>query len=167
MTEPVKAIEPERRMGVYKSLSEVPVRYRLDNFTAEYRGEDTWTEYIQAEDERRDLSDWYLERADIAGRSWKSHMHDLDRHHALAKPEDVDTWCRELLDERKLRTVYERYWTELESFYAWLQAHAEHHHVYQPVLMAAANYDAASMVWEEKIENGRKRAEKLAQGERK
>lgn len=38
--------DPNARMGVFKTVSDVPDRYHLSNYADQFRGEDTWTWYL-------------------------------------------------------------------------------------------------------------------------
>ena len=149
--------DPLDRMGVYKQLSEVPQRYRLTQYEATYQSRDVWSEWVVERDiEENGLSDYLKDRLPIVARSWEEHMNTRDRHHALSTPKDVETWIVNFVDGSwKMRTVYENYWVHLERFYRWLRFHTDHPHVYDPVLMAAANHPASKQVWEFKIQSGR------------
>lgn len=50
-----------------------------------------------------------------------------------------------------MQTVYKTHWAKLEHFYEWLRWHTDHPHVYNPLLMAAANREAAGTVWKTKM----------------
>lgn len=162
MTDLVKATDPARRMGVYKTLGDVPDRYRLHQHADAYAGRDIWAEWVADDDAHRSRSDWYLDSVETTERSWKGHQSDRGPHHALATPDDIETWIAELLADRNLRTVYEGYWARIESFYGWLQAHTDHPHVYHPALMAAADGEAARRVWDYKMDSFREQARQRA-----
>lgn len=149
-----KSKNPENRIGVYKSIDEVPVRYRLKQFSDRYRGEDVWQEFLSRLFEMHS-SERFKKGAKRAGRRWKNHMQNRERHHALATPQDVESWSQVLLEEFGLNTAYNSYWIRIERFYSWLQRHTEHPHVYHPPRMAASNYDASHTIWQEKIRRGR------------
>jgi hypothetical protein len=138
-------------MGVYKRLSDVPDRYRLNHHAAAYEGRDAWAEFVTTKLAENDYTDRYEQDICRAGRRWKEHMAACGRHHALATPKDVNKWCIHLLDTYTVRYAVERHWNYLEQFYRSLLWHTEHPHVYLPVLMAAAEYDAASELWEYKM----------------
>ncbi|EMA43158.1 hypothetical protein [Halococcus saccharolyticus] len=138
-------------MGVYKTLDEVPDRYRFYQHAAAYDGRDVWDEYLETHLWERGSSDKFKKDTRLVERRWKAHMDDRGRHHALATPEDVNAWFESLLDQLALWSAYTPYWVRIEDFYRWLQWHTDHPHTYHPVLMAAAEYDAASKVWAEKI----------------
>lgn len=147
--------DPERRMGVYKTLADVPSRYRLESYAAEYEGRDVWAEFLELDLLNRGESERFRESVERAGRRWKAHMADRERHHALATPSDVDSWASVLLEKMQYKTAYNNYWTRIEAFYSWLQSHTEHPHTYHPPLMAAAGDGAASELWEEKMRRRR------------
>ena len=146
-----KSPDPRDRMGVYKRLSDVPDRYRLHHHANAYEGRDVWNEFLTEHLFPRFDSDRFKEDARRAGRYWKEHMAERGRHHALATPDDVETWMADLLDRLKLKTAYNSYWVRVERFYYWLQWHTEHPHTHHPVLMAAADGGAAGEVWDEKM----------------
>ena len=139
MSETAVSTDPAERLGVYKSFEQVPDRYRLSNHTTSYEGRDVWTEFLTAHLFEKYNSDRFKKDARRAGRYWKEHMEERERHHALATPGDVETWMDDLLSRLKLKTAYNSYWVRLERFYSWLQWHTEHPHVYNPVLMAAVD----------------------------
>jgi len=151
MSETSVSTNPAERLGVYKSLEEVPERYRLSNHTTTYKGRDVWTEFLTTHLFEKFDSDRFKEDARRAGRYWKEHMAERERHHALATPADVETWMNGLLTRMNLKTAYNSYWVRLERFYSWLQWHTEHPHVYNPLLMAAVDGEAARKVWDEKM----------------
>lgn len=146
--------DPTDRMGVYKHLDDVPADHRFERYADRHDGSDVWSTFLEEQ-----LFDVYetersREKARRAGRRWKAHVQERGRHHALARPVDVETWCRQLCDTATLATVYNNYWVCLERFYTWLQTHADHPHRYHPVLMAAATHDTAADVWATKIGRG-------------
>lgn len=150
MTEPISQ-HPERRIGVYKQLADVPEHHRLAQYEESFEGKDVWSEHVAAQSNAFD-SDHYHATFRKAGRSWKNHLTDRGRHHALATPHDVETWVTSLAETRLLRTVRTEYWIRVEEFYSWLQFHTEYPHVYHPVLMAASHYGTARAVWMTKFE---------------
>lgn len=141
--------DPRDRMGVYKQLEDVPEHYRLTDYSTAYAGRDVWAEYVAAEipDDRGDR---YMEDTERVARRWKSHMDSSGRHHALARPVDVERWCRWLCERFSISHAYDPYWCRVESFYNYLLWHTSHPHVYNPFLMAAAAYPAAGTIWDEK-----------------
>lgn len=143
--------DPRDRLGAFKSLDQVPDQHRLRAYRDTYRDRDVWQEFLTNHLFETHHSDRFKEDARRAGRYWKDHMADRVRHHALATPDDVETWMETLLDGRTLGTAYNGYWVRIERFYDWLVWHTDHPHLYNPVLMAAAKGGAASTVWEEKM----------------
>ena len=147
----VKSTVVERRMGVFKSLSDVPSRYRLECYSARFDGQDTLGEWA-AENVAKE---WRATEVDLLTSRWVGHMDCLGRHHALATPKDVDGFIAGLLDEMTIERVHRPYWVELERFYEWLAWHTDYPHCYNPVRMAAAQHPAAGRVWEYKVTNVR------------
>jgi hypothetical protein len=137
-------------MGVYKGIADVPPHLRLDQQDSISWGDDLWATFVETRSGNFD-SKHYLRTFDKTERSWKEHMRDRGRHFACCRPTDVDCWVSDLLDNRTVGTVYSEYWVRLEEFYTWLMNHTEFPHVYNPVLMAAAQYQAAGRIWEYKI----------------
>lgn len=137
-----KTTDPRERMGVFRSLDEVPPHYRLENHSSAFENRDVWSEYTDGLDvarKRRNLNNRVEDR-------WKSHMRDSSRHHALATPWDVENWVADMLDEMAIATV-EDYWSRLRCFYDWMLWHAEYPHVYSPVLMAVHDGTASQQLW--------------------
>lgn len=154
-----KSRHPSDRMGVYKDLDDVPDRYRLSQHASTYNGRDVWAEFLTNHLFEKYNTERFKEDVRRAGDRWKAHMKERDRHHALATPRDVESWSEGLVDQYTLRTAYNEYWVRIERFYDWLQWHTDHPHVYQPVLMAAAQYDASGQIWDEKLRRGREGGE--------
>lgn len=150
---------PNDRMGVYKSLESVPERYRLRQHSRAFEGRDVWDEYLTESlyEEYPDARERFYESVDRAGRRWKEHMADRDRHHALATPEDVAAWCEKLLDRVKVTTAYTEYWVRIEGMYTWLQEHTEYPHIYHPMWMAVTEDDNAREIWNAKLSSGNRK----------
>ena len=149
-----KATDPQTYMGVFKYHDEVPDRYRLAHHTAAYDGRDVWGEWLE-DDLFENISSKRDRRlARNVGAEWATHCSDRGRHPALARPDDVETWFTQMLDELAIETVYSKRYIRLERFFSWLQSHAEHPHLYHPVWMAAATYDdgATGRLWKHKID---------------
>lgn len=152
------------RLGVFKCYAEVPPQYRLDVHAPAFEGRDVWTEWDDATGGLTTDSEQqraYLRRVVD---SWDGFMEKRGRHPALARPEDVEAWCADLLGRMSARTAYNPYFVTVEKFYEWLAFHADaerYPHVYNPVVMAAAEYPApdgaAGRVWVEKTTGWRER----------
>jgi len=145
--------DPGERAGVYKHLNDVPDRYRLYQHAAAYEGRDVWEEYLTEYFFENYGTDYTREYTRRAGNDWKEHMADRGRHHALATPKDVETWCTALVERMKVASAYRNYWPKLEGFYSWLHTHTEHPHVYHPFRMAAAEYPNAGAIWARKVDS--------------
>lgn len=139
---------PQDRLGVFKQLSDVPSSRRLHQFQAAYESTDTWASYRATVDLSERMSqDWGL-----FARRWKEHTNEQGRHHALARPTDVETWSTQLLDQFSRDRAYQ-HWNVIEGFYEWLKCHTEHPHTYNPFHMAASKPDSsARTIWTRKQE---------------
>jgi len=141
-------------LGVYKSIEEVPTRYRLETFESQFRDQDTWSDYLATRDdlaESTKKNSWYP-----CGDRFKRFMREeVGRHHALARPDDIDAYLQHIRDggysikvtERSHNTVYYQHLSPLKTFFRWLVHHADYPHVYNPVLMAAHSGDITRKLW--------------------
>lgn len=141
-----KSSNPRDRLGVFKRYAGVPSGYRLEQYEAEYADRDVWEEFVKSREFDHD-SDHYWNTFQKAGESWRSHTATRGRHHALARPEDVESWYSSLLETRTLGTVHSEYAYRLIEFYDWLQWHVDHPHTYHPPLQAARAYPTARELW--------------------
>lgn len=145
---------PSDRLGVWKRLDEVPDQQRLHHHSDEYTQRDVWGEYVTETNlYDRYSSERYKSDTRRAIKLWKDHTDDRGHHHALATPDDVNSWCRMLTTRASIMTVYNLYWTRIGEFYDWLRWHVDHPHCYDPFLMAANTFqnDVAGEVWRAKI----------------
>jgi hypothetical protein len=138
-------------MGVYKRIEEVPNHHRLRRYTNRYANRDVWTEFCEKQEYQQGSSPRFRETVDRAGRHWRAHMDTRGRHHALATPADIESWCADLLADKSPATSY-NYWVRIRRFYDWLQWHVDHPHRYNPVLMAAADGESAGRIWTQKLQ---------------
>lgn len=156
--------EVRDRMGVYKRIDDVPNKYRLRNHEPAYEGRDVWGEYYEEKTEKFGTKAT-RDRYEKAGRYFGMFMSEVGQHRALATPGQIERFLVALRDgeigrhnhTRKLQTVYFEYFQPVEEFYTWLQWHADHPHVYHPVLMAVVEGDYARDVWNRKLEQNDKR----------
>lgn len=149
-----KGTKPEQYAGAFQHSSEIPPRYRLETYAGQYRGEDTYDEYVQEVLYPEHDSDRLRSSVKRARFSWFQHMDKVGRHHALARPEDAGDWCRKLLAaDRTPETCYEYYYNRIYQFYTHLKCHNDHPHLYNPLLLAAIEYDAAREIWMCRINN--------------
>ena len=145
--------DPSHRIGVYKHLRDVPEKYRLYNYEAEYQNRDCWQEFMNYEYDRYGFdSEHYKKNSRTCERYWKEHMDDVGRHHCLPSPEDVETFFGSLLHRMNRTTAYNNYWSRLEAFFDYLMWHTDHPHVYHPPMMAAIRYDTTASIWQRKME---------------
>jgi len=150
-----KGIHPEQYAGVYQRYDEIPERYRLETYASQYEGEDTWQEYVDdvLVPTHEPVSNSMQKSIRLAGESWREHMANRERHHALARPVDAEAWCRDLFDGRSKKTCYEHYFVRIYQFYDHMVQTSGHPHVYNPLLLAAIEHDYAEQVWRYRIEN--------------
>lgn len=144
-----KSEDPLGRVGVYKTLDAVPDHSRLSIHASSYNGRDVWAEYVDAE--LSDAADTVQYETGLVETAWKDHMAQRGRHHALARPADVESLFSELLERMQAKRAYNPYWVRLEEFYDYLMWHTEHPHTYHPPRMAAGQGGAAREVWDYKI----------------
>lgn len=150
-----KGTQPEQYAGAFHRYEEIPERYRLETFAQQYRGEETWQEY---RDEvlfpKHDYSRTIKRTARTGGNSWLEHMEERDRHHALAKPSDVEEWSEELLNgDRTRRYCYETYFVRIYQFYDYLKESYRHPHLYNPLLLAAIEYETTRHLWMYRVDS--------------
>jgi hypothetical protein len=148
-----KPTTPEGHAGIFQEYGDIPARYRLETYTQHYDGVDTLQRYY---DEvyypaHEPVSDWMEEQIERVATSWKNHMADRNRHHALATPQDVDLWCQDLLEFCSPKTSYKSYFRRIYNFYNYLQDSHQHPHLYNPLLLAAIEYDATYRVWQYRV----------------
>ena len=146
MSLPTKSRDAADHLGVYKCLSDVPDHYRLYQYADSYADRDVWGEFCDEYEYERGTTAQYKQKIELHRRSWCTFMADQGRHYALATPDDVEAWSAQLIQSKSLG-VSNEYWRRIRRFYDWLQWHVDHPHVYQPVVMAAANGDAAATIW--------------------
>lgn len=143
---------PEDRLGIYKSVADVPSDRRFVTVAGEQTHIDYWSEFMNDRAEESDgLSDSRLRSYSRCERSWKEYMQSESRHYAFADPKHVEEWCESMLASRTMGTVYNDYFSVLFLFYSFLWYHAETRHSYNPVLMAAAKEGSARELWMFKV----------------
>lgn len=148
-----RSTDPKDRMGVYKSIDQVPPERRLTQYESRYSGSTAWDEYLEYYMNRRSGSDQKRERAERAWRSWSSSIDG--RHPALALPKDVERWSQDLIDDLSLDYALRGYWAQIDRFYSWLLMGVHHPHTYDPFLIAANEFEAAGKLWNLKISRPR------------
>jgi hypothetical protein len=141
-------------LGVYKSIEEIPPRYRLGSFASEFAGRDTWANYLETREELAESTKknaWYP-----CGDRFKKFMQEeAERHHALPRPADIEAYLSHIKDggysikvtERSINTVYYQHLSPLKTFFNWLVNHVDYPHVYNPVLLAAHAGGITREVW--------------------
>ena len=147
-----KAADPARRLGIYKQFSDVPEEHRLESYENRYENRDLWGEFLIEVFLPQYNCYQTQQEARRTHRKWRTVMDEQQRHHALARPADVELWCEKVLDEVSPMSAYKAYWGKLERFFDWLLWHPDHPHRYNPLLMAANEHEAAREVGNTKTE---------------
>ena len=141
-------------LGIYETIEEVPTRYRLGTFASQFRDQDTWDEYLDTRDDLKESTkenSWYP-----CGDRFKQFLgEEVGRHHALARPDDIEAYLQHIKDggysikvtERSDNTVYYQHLSPLKTFFDWLVHHVDYPHVYNPVLMAAHSGGITRKLW--------------------
>jgi len=144
-----KPTTAEGHAGIFHSYSDIPARYRLDTYTSHYENEETLTWYLNNIYYPRyaPVSDHMERVVERVSKSWMDHMANQGRHPALATPEDVDQWCKSRLESCSAKTCYTTYFQRIYNFYEYLKADYRHPHLYNPLLVAAIEYDTANRIW--------------------
>lgn len=133
-------------LGVFKTLDDVPPRYRLSRFASKIKGIDVWGEWIETE--KSHLAESTLNQTyGLCERRWKPYMKEQGQHHALATPEDVEGFLSEQIEQASMKTIYQSRYNPLLLFYKWLMFHTDYDHVYNPVVMAAGKEGMAHELW--------------------
>ena len=151
---------PEHYAGGFQHFDEIPERYRLETYAAQYRGADTWEKYVEEVLLEEHDSKRIRTTVRLAGSSWTEHMQRRGRHHALASPKDVAEWCNTLLKDKVEKTCYEYYFLRIYDFYDHLKFSHRHPHLYNPLLLAAIDYDAPHRIWMVRVHRRRERAKR-------
>jgi hypothetical protein len=145
---------PEEHTGVFTRYDDIPARYRLETFADAYADDDT-TIYRYFETvhlpQYEPVSESHRERVHRACQQWIEHMDSRGRHHALATPTDVNTWCETLMTNRTVATCYKSYYSRIYAFYEYLQRSYRHPHLYNPLLLAAVDHEPTRSIWMERV----------------
>lgn len=150
-----KGTMPEQYVGAFETYHSIPHRYRLGTYSADYEGEDTWQQYVERVLYQEYDEDSLETQPGIrqGGASWLTFMEGRNRHHALARPTDVDAWCQQLTNQnRTRRTNYEQYYNRIYQFYDYLKTSCRHPHVYNPLLIAAVEYETTRDLWRYRVD---------------
>ena len=147
-----KGTKPEQYAGPFQEYATIPERYRLGTYVSHYKDDETWARYRDEVLLEQTDSAYMQDSARTAGASWCEHMDEEGRHHALATPAQVDRWCQNLRDGRNTRTCYEHYYVRIYQFYDYLKTNRKHPHIYNPLLLAAIEYEATREIWMHRID---------------
>lgn len=123
-------------------------------YEEQYWGQDTWQQYVNDVlfDGSPPVDGQMIRRYQLTKDSWVDHMETRGRHHALATPQDVMEWCRKLLaGDRTVKTCYKNYYARVYAFYDYLQSSYEYPHLYNPLLLAAVEYEPVRQIWKQRV----------------
>jgi len=151
----LKPTTPESYAGIFQNYDQIPARYRLETYFHQYQDDDTLDWYIENVyfNNKSEVSDSMRCRAQRFKNSWLDHMNERNRHHALATPEDVDTWCQTLLERCTAKTSYLSYYYRIYNFYQHLKTSYRHPHLYNPLLLAAIEYEPTYEIWSHRVKD--------------
>jgi hypothetical protein len=136
-------------LGVFKSIEDVPERYRLRNHKGALP-EDPFGDFLDA----LDYADSTLSTYETAGRRWADYMATEGRHPALAEPRHVEAFLSMIREGVTVATAYARYYAPLKSFYEWMAEHCGYPHRYSPVAMAVDAGGTARECWNHRNKQG-------------
>lgn len=143
-----KGTKPEQFAGPFQDYDQIPTRYQLGTYSSIYRGKEIWEDYKENVLFEEHDSEYIRKTARIAGNSWLDHFEQRSKHHALATPTDVEMWCQKLRNgNRARRTCYEHYFIRIYNFYKYLKQSRRHPHLYNPLLLAAIEFDTTREIW--------------------
>ena len=160
--QPSAPSDPERRVGrMFRRFEGIPEKRRLEYYAPQYEGDEAWDDYVEhkaaerggiAESTRR-------KRYGIARERLAEVCAERGRHYAVARPDDVEAFFRieahlsdHVLRDRRFMPVY--------GFYEHLLNHVDHHHAYNPVLLAALEEGSETRrLWDIKEQHNDERAE--------
>lgn len=137
---------PEERLGVWKSLDDVPSYRRLEQFEDHLPTDDPIETYLEWRRTETEYAESTNRRYEYAMDNWADWMSaEISRHPALADPDHANQWIKYLLttggqsgDGRTIRTVWATYQRQVQTWYKWMMWRADYPHQYNPFWMAAA-----------------------------
>lgn len=148
----IRGTTPEQYAGALQHFETIPPRYQLETYASQYCDENVWEQYVHEVALEEHDSERMRRALRLAGESWLEHIHDRGRHHALAKPTDANSWCKQLAEEKARRTCYDYYFIRIYDFYDYLKFSSQHPHLYNPLLLAAVRYDSARHIWMHRVD---------------
>lgn len=142
----MKTSDPRSRTGIYNTYQEVPPHHRLEQKVNKYSDQNIWEHFV----EERGVAD----RAYPAMNRFQRVMEGRGVHYAFPHPTDVDAYCDHLIDFAV--TTIRSHYTYLNYFFEWLRYHTEYPHRYNPLLVAAVEYENSARVFQYYVEKGEK-----------
>lgn len=155
-------VMPEDWVGIYKTIDDVPVDYRLDGTADEdelaRREDDAFEAFLST---LEDVSESHKDRRYRKGyRDFRDFVQDRGRHPTVATPDDVEAFVTAArngefsgpgYDRIKSVTVVMVYLRPVLRAYDWFVSRVDYPHIYNPVTMAALEDGATRDAWIAKV----------------
>jgi len=133
--------------SAYDSFEDIPADRRLETYESRYESQNLLDEYVTEIFYGNEYSETLVKQVDRSVASWKKICENMCCHPALASPEVVRAWCKNLLETRSKITVRNRYLIHINKFYRHLMWHVDFPHTYNPVQFAVRKYSTVNKVW--------------------
>jgi len=133
--------------SAYDSFEDIPADRRLETYESRYKSQNLLEEYVTENFCGKDYTERFVEKIHRAVVSWKQICETMSCHPALASPEVVRAWCKNLLEARSKSTVRGNYLVHISNFYRHLMWHVDFPHTYNPVQFAVRKYPTVNKVW--------------------
>ena len=101
--------DPSKRLGIYKQFEDIPAEHRLEAYRDQYRGRDTWGEFLTQVFLPQHNSYQTQQEARRLTHKWQTVVSEAGRHHTLARPRDLERWLTTALKEVNPSTAYRAY----------------------------------------------------------
>lgn len=120
-------------LGVWKSIEEVPSKYRIEQYAPAYRDRDLMQEFV--DDYKPETSEGHYSRKyGRVKRALESYLGEGEMY-AFMSPEQVNGFF-ETRRDTTIRDQYQEYLSVVRTLYDWLMMHSDYEHRYNPVDMA-------------------------------
>jgi hypothetical protein len=131
----------------YESFGAIPEHRRLSNYEEEFKNTDIWAAYFESQYNPETHSESYIRDIDRVENWWKTFCEDHNTHHALATPNLVNEWCKQLLENMTEYSAKINYFVRLNKFYRYLVWNIDYPHWYNPIQYAVCEYREAETIW--------------------
>lgn len=149
-----KPVSPERNLGIFKTIADVPPHDRLSWFESQYAddGGETWDAFMLYEDPAQEWAKTTRRRYERTGRYWKGFCEQRGVSYVCAGPEDVEAFLRENAEKVSPKTMYDERFRVVEGFFSFLLRRVDYPHRYNPVVMAACEPGVTRAMWNHRLE---------------